>query len=144
MERTLTLETCALKAASRQWNRLSPEVQRLISSWTLFVHRTAHLIKDLEFTRHNEADDVLCRPARLHARAAPYAYVLQFRLVYKPSTQVIRMSTQRNQIVSLYSRHYDLPDFGHAEYDRYQIESDIASGIILGRVLGTERWGHEP
>ena len=49
MERTLTLETHALKAASRQWNRLSPEVQRMSSMRTLLVHRTAPLIKDLEF-----------------------------------------------------------------------------------------------
>ena len=81
MECTLTVDARALKTTCRQWDRLSPEVQRLISSWTLFVHRTAHLIKDLEFTRHNEADNVLYRPARLHVGAAPYAYFLQFRVV---------------------------------------------------------------
>ena len=51
MGHTLTLETRAVKAASRQWKELSPEVQRMISMRTLFVHRTAPLIKDLVFTR---------------------------------------------------------------------------------------------
>ena len=71
MERTLTLETRALKAASRQWKELSPEMQRMISMWTLFAHRTAPLIKDLEFTRLPETPRGM--PARLQVRAAPHA-----------------------------------------------------------------------
>ena len=145
MERTLTVEARALKTTCRQWNRLSPEVQRLISSWTLFVHRTAHLIKDLEFTRLHEADNVLYRPARLHVGAAPHARFLQHCLCFKPSALFLQhlTLTRPNRMVSTRCRHYDLPDFGDAEYDRYQIESDHASGITLGRVAGTERWGHQ-
>ena len=32
-------------------------------------------------------------------------------------------------------REYILSDFGTSEYDRYTIESDIASGLQMGRVL---------
>ena len=147
MERTLTLDTHALKAASRQWNRLSPEVQRMINMRTLFAHRTAPLIKDLKFTRLPEADNGAYRPARLQVGAAPHALCLQHRLRFKPTARFLQhlTSTQPNRMVSTHCRHYDLPDFGDAEYDRYQIESDHASGITLGgRVAGTERWGHQP
>ena len=145
MERTLTLETCALKATNRQWDRLSPEVQRMISMWTLFVNRTASLIKDLKFTRLPEADNGAYRPARLQVGAAPHARFLQHRLRFKPSALFLQhlTLTRPNRMVSTRCRHYDLPDFGDAEYDRYQIESDHASGITLGRVAGTERWGHQ-
>ena len=65
---------------------------------------------------------------------------------FKPSARFLQHLTlaRSNRMVSTRCRHYDLPDFGDAEYDRYQIESDHASGITLGRVAGTERWGHEP
>ena len=36
-----------------------------------------------------------------------------------------------------------LDDFGDAEYDLYQIQSDYRSDIQLGRVFGTDRWGHD-
>ena len=45
--------------------------------------------------------------------------------------------------VSRHRRRYTLYDFGDYKYDRYQIDSDWASGIRLGREAGTERWGHE-
>ena len=128
MERTLTLETRALKAASRQWKELSPEMQRMISMWTLFAHRTAPLIKDLEFTRLPES---VYRPARLQVRAAPHA---RFRKYLLGPAAYLRL------VPSLF---YTLSDFGDSEYDRYQIDSDQASDIALGRVVGTERWGHE-
>ena len=70
MEHTLTLETRALKAASRQWKELSPEVQRMISMRTLFVHRTAPLIKDVEFTRLLGGENGAYRPARLRVGVA--------------------------------------------------------------------------
>ena len=70
MEHTLTLETRALKAASRQWKELSPEIQRMINMRTLFVHRTAPLIQDVEFTRLPGGENGACRPARLHVGVA--------------------------------------------------------------------------
>ena len=78
MERTLTLETRALKAASRQWKELSPEMQRMISMWTLFAHRTAPLIKDLTFTRLPETDNGVYWPARLQVRATLHARFLTY------------------------------------------------------------------
>ena len=101
MERTLTLETCALKATNRQWNRLSPEVQRMINMRTLFVHRTAPLIKDLEFTRRPEAGNGAYRRARLQVASscAPF----------------IRHLFWTHRIVLARCICYDLPDFGDAE-----------------------------
>ena len=161
MERTLTLETRVLKAVRRQWEELSPEVTREISMRTRFAHRTAPLIKDLEFTRLPQNPGRAYRPARLHlgaathalflqhrlqVGAAPHALCLQHRLRFKPSARFLQhiTATRPSRMVSMRCRHYDLPDFGNAEYDRYQIESDHASGITLGRVAGTERWGHQP
>ena len=115
MGRTLTLETCALKATSRQWNRLSPEVQRMISMRTLFVHRTAHLIKDLTFQYLD----------------------VSFHLVECPGTQYFTVIVQ-GRCKRFNHRLFDLWDFGNTEYDRYQIDSDQQSGITLGRVAGTE------
>ena len=34
-----------------------------------------------------------------------------------------------------------LEDFGDADYDLYQIQSDYRSDIQMGRVFGTDRWG---
>ena len=120
MERTLTLETCALKATSRQWNRLSPEVQRMISMRTLFVHRTAPLIKDLTFQYLDISMHVVECPGAQYFTVIDDGRCRRFR-----------------------HRIFDLWDFGDTEYDRYQIDSDQQSGITLGRVAGTERWGHE-
>ena len=128
MERTFTRETRALKAASRQWKELPPEMQRMISM--LFAHQTAALIKDLTFTRLPETDNGVYLPARLEVRAAPHA---RFR----------KYLWQSEYLRSVPSRFYQLSDFGDSEYDRYQIDSDHLSGITLGRVVGTVRWGHQ-
>ena len=131
MEHTLTLETRALKAANRQWKELSPEVQRMINMRTLFVHRTAPLIKDLEFTRLPEENHRgIYWPARLRVTGATF--------LRQP------VWTWRGRIERIFLRDYMFSDFGDAAYDRYQIGSDDASGIFLGRVAGTERRGHEP
>ena len=113
---------------------------------TRFVHRTAPLIGDLKFTRLPEADNGAYRPARLQVGAAPHALFLQHRLQIAPHALFLQhlTLTRPNRMVSTRCRHYDLPDFGDADYDGYQIESDHASGITLGRVAGTERWGHQP
>ena len=39
-------------------------------------------------------------------------------------------------------RLYGQPDFVDSEHDRYQVDSGQASGLQLGRVGGTVRWGH--
>ena len=140
MERTLTLETRALKAASRQWKELSPEMQRMISMWTLFAHRTAPLIKDLEFTRLPETDNGVYRPVRLQVRAAPHARFRKF--LWQTGTAYFGLASSPEYLRPVPSRFYQLSDFGDSEYDRYQIDSDQQSGITLGRVAGTERWGH--
>ena len=44
----LLFNVCALKAANRQWNNLSPELTREIGKLR-FVHPTALLIKNLSF-----------------------------------------------------------------------------------------------
>ena len=88
MERTLTLETRALKAASRQWKELSPETTSEISMWTLFVHQTAHLIKDLTFTRLPEADNGAYQPASLRVGAAPYALLIRHNILTRPNGTV--------------------------------------------------------
>ena len=138
MEHTLTLETRALKAASRQWKELSPEMQRMISMWTLFAHRTAPLIKDLTFTRLPE-DNGEFLPARLEVRAAPHARFL----VRVNRGNVVDVRNGPIYLGAVPSRFYQLSDFGDSEYDVYQIDSDHFSGITLGRVVGTEHWGHE-
>ena len=141
MERTLTLETRALKAASRQWKKLSPEMQRMISMWTLFAHRTAPLIKDLEFTRLPETDNGVYRPARLQVRAAPHARFLTY--LWRTGTAYFGLASSPEYLRPVPSRFYQLSDFGDSEYDVYQIDSDQQSGITLGRVAGTEHWGYE-
>ena len=58
--------------------------------------------------------------------------------IYKVARLCVRSRGQGS-----YARTYALQDFGDASYDVYQIESDCASNIELGRVGGTSRWGHE-
>ena len=129
MERTLTLETRALKAASRQWKELSPEMQRMISMWTLFAHRTAPLIKDLTFTRLPETDNRF--PYSLQVRAAPHA---RFRKFLWPG---YRGGDPPERLITVPFRCYDLIAFGDSDYDVYQIDSNHFSGITLGLVVGT-------
>ena len=130
MERTLTLETRALKAASRQWKELSPEVQRMISMRTLFVHQTAPLIKDLTFEYLEEETN-------------QYGIYWPHRTIVEcPGTQYFTV-IQFERCRRFCGRIFYLWDFGDSEYDRYQIDSDDTGEIILGRVAGTERWGHE-
>ena len=129
MDRTLTLETRALKAASRQWKELSPEMQRMISMWTLFAHRTAPLIKDLTFEY-------------LEEEANQYGIYWPHRTVVEcPGTQYFTV-IQFEKCRRFRGRTFYSTNFGDSEYDRYQIDSDQASDIALGRVVGTERWGH--
>ena len=108
--------------------------------WTLFAHRTAPLIKDLEFTRLPETDNGVYRPARLQVRAALHARFLTY--LWGPAL-IVRRALASSPTYLRSSRCYTLSDFGDSEYDRYQIDSDQASDIALGHVVGTERWGHE-
>ena len=121
---TLSVEARALKTASRRANSLSSEVAREISNCR-FIHPTALLIKDLEFEYWGI---VLAHNGIYQATRLRIAGDLCL-MSYVPSP--------RNY------RHYYLRDFSDAEYHRYQIDNDSASGILLGRVSGTEQWGHE-
>ena len=91
-----------------------PDLCRMIDSY-LFAHPASCLIKALtfEYMPEEECGDV-----------------------YKPARLCVR--SQKDG-----SRAYALQDFGDSSYDVYKIESDHASGIRLGRVEGTTRWGHE-
>ena len=106
----------SLQNSNRQWKRLPPEVTRQIRNWR-FAHPTALMIKELRFTRLPEQN--------------PTGWG-----VYRPARLQVEVSGSR-------TRRYRIADFGDAEYDRYQIDSDNASRIVLGRVTGTERWGHQ-
>ena len=131
MERTLTLETRALKVVSRQWKELYPAVQRMISMRTLFVHRTAPLIKDLTFEYLEEETN-------------QYGIYWPHRTVVEcPGTQYFTVVLYDERCMRSRGRTFYSTSFGDSKYDRYQIDSDIASSIDLGRVVGTGRWGHE-
>ena len=107
----------------------------MIRSWTPLSHPNAHLTKDLEFTELHEVNRTglgIYWPARL--------------LVTKTRAQLPQCFSWNWQadIVRVRIRQYMLSSFGNSEYDRYQISSDLASGMVLGRVAGTEQWGHQP
>ena len=131
----VTTPRTALKTTHRQWNELSPDVTRQIRNFRP-IHPTALLIKDLAFTRLPEENPPggVYWPARLlvASAGAPVIHV-EFRR---------RLLGDPRHTWGDSRRHYTLSDFGDSEYDRYQIDSDRASGIRLGRVAGTERWGH--
>ena len=93
-----------------------PDLCKVIDSF-LFAHPASCLIKALTF---------VYMPEELHD------------WVYKPARLCVRSRGQGS-----YAKTYALQDFGDASYDVYQIESDCASNIELGRVGGTSRWGHE-
>ena len=128
----MTTPLTALKTTNRQWNKLPPDVTRQIRNFRP-IHPTALLIKDLEF-RYFPED----RPPWLVPNC------LQVTPACANSSKNIRIldSAWPYDIFLDSSRQYTLSDFGDSEYDRYQIDSDRASGIRLGRVAGTERWGH--
>ena len=127
---TLTLEARALKVASHQWNGLSPEVARDISLMTLIINPTALLIKDLTFEYLEEETN-------------QYGIYWPHRTVVEcPGTQYFTV-IQFEKCRRFRGRTFYSWNFGDSEYDRYQIDSDQASDIALGRVVGTERWGHE-
>ena len=140
---TLTLETRSLMASNRRWKELSHELKRMISIRTLFAHRTAPLISGLDFDYWTLADN---EPRGLDVASIPPALFLSRMtgplLPLSPGGGQVAAETEDRIVLAHYCTYY-LPDFGDAEYDRYQIDSDRTSGISLGRVAGTERWGHE-
>ena len=126
----------ALKATNRQWhNHLPSEVSKEIGRFR-FSHPTAPLIKDLLVTHSPEHDAYgVYMPARLQVEVSEISEVNSWFLIPRRPL--------RGAAYHVRERHYALSDFGDATYDRYQIDSDNASGIVLGRVAGTERWGHQ-
>ena len=120
----------ALKTTNRKWSTLSPDVTRQIRNFRP-IHPTARLIKDIEFARFPEGD--------------PHGAYHPSRLQFTSAGALLcrRLLPGHRHTVLVRRRHYTLSDFGDSEYDRYQIDSDRANGIRLGRAAGTERWGHE-
>ena len=117
----------ALCAVNRNWAEMHPDVLKQLSA-VMFVHKSAVLMKSLEFTygrgRHNMFFG--CQPALRVVATSPNSVFLrggpffrEYRVKY---------------------REFDLPDFGTSWYDRYQIRSDRASGITLGRTTGSLAW----
>ena len=89
----------------------------------MFVHKTAVLMKSLEFT-------YLCEIISWDMSRIPYLRVfttLPTSFLWKRSRDV----SYRNPY-----RDYCLSKFGNSVRDRYQIDSDRGSGITLGRALG--------
>ena len=109
------------------------EVSDIISSFEMGVHPVAGLIKDLTFEYLPEMNIYgpgIYRPARLAVTASPWA---SFAV-----TEGRRRFSSRSPWVtsSPNCRFFALSDFGSPSYDRYIEDSDIASGLLIGRVLG--------
>jgi len=98
------------------------EISNIISSFEMGVHPMASLIKDLSFEYRPEVMITYWTiPARLAVTASPEA---SFAVTYNPWS-----------VSSMTSRFFTLSDFGSSSYDRYIEESDISSGLLMGRVL---------
>ena len=140
----MTTPLTALKTTNRQWHELSPDVTRQIRNFRP-IHPTALLIKDLEFRYFPEDRPPWLVPNRLQVTSACALFI---RMLHKAWPYDIQWRGRferemRNDIVLDDCRQYTLEDFNYSDYDIYQISSDLASGIRLGREAGTERWGHE-
>ena len=101
------------------------EVSDVIASFEMGVHPVASLIKDLTFEYRPESDPSggIYLPARLAVTAPPWVSFAVNGGWWSPSSPT--------------SRFFTLSDFGYGSpsYDRYVAESDIASGLSMGRVL---------
>ena len=101
------------------------EVSDVIASFEMGVHPVASLIKDLTFEYRPESDPSggIYLPARLAVTAPPWVSFAVSAGWWSPSSPT--------------SRFFTLSDFGYGSpsYDRYIAESDIASGLSMGRVL---------
>ena len=64
--------------------------------------------------------------------------VLQF---WKARSLQKQYTIDEHSVSRVDTRYYQLSAFGTSDYDRDKINSDLASGTVLGRVAGTERWG---
>ena len=82
---------------------------------------------------------------------------LRLRMICDMHLRVLQFwkarSSQKQYTIDDYSvsrvdiRYYQLSAHGNSDDDRYKNNSDLASGTVLGRVAGTERWGginHDP
>ena len=102
------------------------EVSDAIASFEMGVHPVASLMKDLTFEYLTETNPCLAGiylPARLAVTADPGVSFAVSAGWWSPSSPT--------------SRFFTLSDFGYGSpsYDRYVAESDIASGLSMGRVL---------
>ena len=117
---TLFFDVRALKAANRQWNNLSPELTREIGKLK-FVHPAAILIKDLEF--YYLLQNAWCKqPLVVRYKSKALGYI---KIRCKPSIFILNMNSMLFGMMDIpYPR----------EIDRFQRDSDRASGFRLGRV----------
>ena len=107
------------------------EVSDIISSFEMGVHPVAGLIKDLSFEYLPEMNIYgpgIYRPARLAVTASPW---VSFAVTEG------RFSSRSPWVTSSPNcRFFALSDFGSPpRYDQYIEYSNIASGLLIGRVL---------
>ena len=119
---TRSNDTRALCAVSRNWSKLPPDVLKQLSA-TMFVHKTAVLMKSLKFTYVSEITSWdMSRTSYLRVFTT-----LPTSFLWECDRDVIGRNPYRD---------YCLSKFGNSVRDRYQIDSDRGSGITLGRALG--------
>ena len=105
-----------------------PEVSEVVSSFKMGVHPVARLIKDLTFEYRPEVNRTgpgIYWGARLAVTAPPWASFAAIFAHYSMSSP--------DSLV------FALSDFGYQRYttgyDRYVEDSNLASGLSMGRVL---------
>ena len=125
----LLFEIQILTMANKMFNSLPADVLKDIHTYIL-IHPIAELVKQLQFELLPPVveDEFTYCPAQLTISCPHYNYFL-----LRHCDEVLYKSNICCFI---------LEDFGDAEYDVYKIQSDYRSHIKLGRVFGTDRWGH--
>ena len=119
---TRSNDTRALCAVSRSWAKLPPDVLKQLSA-TMFVHKSAVLMKSLKFTYVSEITSWdMSRTSYLRVCST-----LPTSFLWACDRDVSGRNPYRD---------YCLSKFGNSVRDRYQIDSDRGSGITLGRALG--------
>ena len=126
----LLFEIQNLTMANKMLNSLPADVLKDIHTFIL-IHPIAELVKQLQFELLPPVveDEFTYCPAQLTISCPHDNYFLLHHcdeVIYKSNICC-----------------FILEDFGDAEYDVYKIQSDYRSDIELGRVFGTDRWGHD-
>ena len=126
----LLFEIQNLTMANKMLNSLPADVLKDINKFIL-IHPIAELVKQLQFELLPPVvgDEFIYCPAQLTISCPHDNYFLLHHcdeVIYKSNICC-----------------FILEDFGDAEYDFHQIQSDYRSDIQMGRVFGTARWGHD-